>query len=30
MQLEIRNNRDVWAGVMLIATGAAAVIIARN
>ena len=30
MQLEIRNNRDVWAGVMLIATGAAAVIIARD
>ena len=30
MQLEIRNNRDVWAGVMLIATGAASVIIARN
>ena len=30
MQLEIRNNRDVWAGVMLIATGAAAVVIARD
>ena len=30
MQLEIRNNRDFWAGMMLIATGAAAVIIARN
>ena len=30
MQLEIRNNRDVWAGVMLIVTGAAAVIIARD
>jgi hypothetical protein len=30
MQLEFRNNRDVWAGVMLIATGAAAVIVARN
>jgi hypothetical protein len=30
MQLEFRNNRDFWAGVMLIATGAAAVIIARN
>jgi len=30
MQLEFRNNRDFWAGVMLIATGATAVIIARN
>ncbi|MCX7314544.1 MAG: tripartite tricarboxylate transporter TctB family protein [Alphaproteobacteria bacterium] len=30
MQLAIRNNRDVWAGVMLIVTGAAAVIIARD
>jgi uncharacterized membrane protein len=30
MQLEIRNNRDVWAGAMLIATGAAAVVIARD
>ena len=30
MQLEIRNNRDFWAGVMLIVTGAAAVIIARD
>ena len=30
MQIELRNNRDFWAGVMLIATGAAAVIIARN
>jgi len=30
MQLEIRNNRDVWAGAMLIATGAASVIIARD
>src|SRR3977135_106928 len=30
MHLEIRNNRDVWAGVMLIVTGAAAVIIARD
>jgi hypothetical protein len=30
MQLEFRNNRDFWAGVMLIATGATAVIIARD
>jgi hypothetical protein len=30
MQIDIRNNRDVWAGAMLIVTGAAAVIIARN
>jgi uncharacterized membrane protein len=30
MRLEFRSNRDFWAGVMLIATGAAAVIIARN
>jgi hypothetical protein len=30
MQLEFRNNRDVWAGVMMIVTGAAAIIIARN
>ncbi len=30
MQLEIRNNRDFWAGAMLIATGALSVIVARN
>jgi hypothetical protein len=30
MQVELRNNRDFWAGVMLIVTGAGAVIIARN
>ena len=30
MQLEFRNNRDFWAGVMLMATGATAVIIARD
>jgi hypothetical protein len=30
MQLEFRNNRDFWAGVMLIATGAGSVIVARN
>src|SRR5260221_6529003 len=30
MQLDIRNNRDVWAGAMLIVTGATSVIIARD
>ena len=30
MQLEFRNNRDFWAGVMLISTGATSVIIARD
>jgi uncharacterized membrane protein len=30
MQLEFRNNRDFWAGVMLIIVGAGSVIIARN
>ena len=30
MQLEFRNNRDFWAGVMLIVIGAGSVIIARN
>ena len=30
MQLEIRDNRDFWAGVMLIATGVGAMIVARN
>ena len=30
MRLEIRNNRDVWAGAMLIVTGATSVIIARE
>ena len=30
MQLEFRSNRDFWAGVMLIVTGATAVIIARD
>jgi len=30
MQLEFHNNRDFWAGVMLVATGATAVIIARS
>ncbi len=30
MQFEFRNNRDVWAGAMLIATGAVAIFMARN
>ena len=30
MQLEFRNNRDFWAGIMLIVVGAGSVIIARN
>ena len=30
MQLEWRNNRDVWAGLMLIGTGVASMIIARD
>src|SRR5581483_4135578 len=30
MQFDIRSNRDFWAGIMLIAGGAAAVVIARN
>jgi hypothetical protein len=30
MQLEFRDNKDFWAGVMLVATGAAAILIARN
>src|ERR1044071_10289867 len=30
MQLEFRSNRDFWAGVMLVVTGATAVIIARD
>src|SRR4026207_318447 len=30
MQLDIRNNRDFWAGVMLIVVGAGSVIIARD
>jgi Tripartite tricarboxylate transporter TctB family len=30
MQIELRNNRDFWAGIMLIVTGAGAIIIARN
>jgi hypothetical protein len=30
MQLEFSHNKDFWAGVMLIVTGAAAVILARD
>jgi hypothetical protein len=30
MQIEIRSNRDFWAGVMLIVTGATSVIVARD
>ena len=30
MQLELHSSRDFWAGVMLIVTGAAAIIIARD
>ncbi len=30
MKLEVRNNKDFWAGMMLTGTGSAAVIAARN
>ncbi len=30
MKLEFRNNKDFWAGMMLIGTGAAAMFIARD
>jgi len=30
MQLDLRENKDFWSGVMLIATGALAIFIARN
>jgi len=30
MQFEFRNNKDFWAGVMLIGTGAVSMIVARN
>src|SRR5688572_8068448 len=30
MQLEFRNNRDFWAGAMLIGTGVLALAMARN
>jgi hypothetical protein len=29
MKIELRNNKDFWAGVMLIATGATSIFIAR-
>ena len=30
MQLEFRNNRDFWAGIMLVVVGAGSIIIARD
>lgn len=30
MKVELRNNKDFWAGIMLIATGAASIFIARD
>ena len=30
MNVDIRNNKDFWAGVMLIATGLASILIARD
>jgi hypothetical protein len=30
MKIELRSNKDFWAGIMLIATGAASILIARN
>ncbi len=30
MNAELRNNKDLWAGVMLIATGVASILIARD
>src|SRR5262245_33822183 len=30
MQIDLRRNRDFWAGLMLIGTGATALLIARN
>ena len=30
MKIELRNNKDFWAGIMLIATGAASIFIARD
>ncbi len=30
MKLELSNNKDVWSGLMLIAIGAAAILVARN
>jgi hypothetical protein len=30
MKIDLRNNKDLWAGIMLIATGAASILIARG
>src|SRR6266545_2710389 len=30
MKIELRNNKDFWAGIMLIAIGAASIFIARG
>lgn len=30
MKIELRNNKDFWAGIMLIAAGAASILIARG
>ena len=30
MKIELRSNKDFWAGIMLIATGAASIFIARD
>jgi len=30
MKIELRNNKDFWAGIMLIVTGAASILIARG
>ena len=30
MKIELRSNKDFWAGIMLIATGAASIFIARG
>jgi hypothetical protein len=30
MKIKLRNNKDFWAGIMLIATGAASIFIARG
>jgi len=30
MNIEVRNNKDFWAGIMLIATGAGSIFIARS
>jgi len=30
MKIEFRNNKDFWAGIMLIATGAVSILIARD